>query len=213
MKSSQQPLWSPLIAGCTARLCTATLVSPLELVRTKMQSKRLSYLEVHEALRSLLKYHGYRGLWKGLSPTLLRDVPFSGIYWVSYEKMKMMNKNKASFASCFIGGTVAGTVAAFVTTPFDVVKTYRQIEMAEKEILTEPPSQANKSTFSFLYSIYQRNGVRGLFTGLVPRIVKVAPACAIMVATFEYGKAFFQHQNYLLFINNSKEEEKNNARC
>ena len=37
--------------------------------------------------------------------------------------------------------------------------------------------------------------MKGLFTGLTPRIVKVAPACAIMISTFEYGKRFFQNYN------------------
>lgn len=31
-------------------------------------------------------------------------------------------------------------------------------------------------------------GVRGLFAGLAPRLIKVAPACAIMISTFEYSK-------------------------
>ncbi|CAH1402786.1 unnamed protein product [Nezara viridula] len=194
-----QPMWSPLVSGCTARLWAATVVSPLELIRTKMQSKRLSYFEVHEALRSLLRYHGWTGLWKGLGPTLLRDVPFSGIYWVTYEKLKIINNNKSSFGYSFLGGSFAGSVAALVTTPFDVVKTYRQIEMAEKEIITEPPKFLGQSTFSVILSIYEKNGVQGLFTGLIPRIIKVAPACAIMVATFEYGKAFFQRHNLLEF--------------
>lgn len=39
--------------------------------------------------------------------------------------------------------------------------------------------------------MYSQYGYRGLFTGLVPRLVKVAPACAIMIATFENGKVFF----------------------
>lgn len=78
-----QPLWISGVSGCLARFGAATLVSPLELIRTKMQSKKLSYLEVHQALRSLLEYHGYRGLWKGLGSTLLRDVPFSGKYLYS----------------------------------------------------------------------------------------------------------------------------------
>lgn len=73
-----QPLWISGVSGCVARFGAATSVSPLELIRTKMQSKKLSYLEVHQALQSLLKYHGYKGLWKGLGSTLLRDVPFSG---------------------------------------------------------------------------------------------------------------------------------------
>ncbi len=39
-----QPSWVPFIAGCTARTWSVTIVSPLELIRTKMQSERLSYL-------------------------------------------------------------------------------------------------------------------------------------------------------------------------
>jgi solute carrier family 25 protein 39/40 len=34
-----------------------------------------------------------------------------------------------------------------------------------------------------------------LFPGLVPRLVKVAPACAIMISSYEYGKRFFQNYN------------------
>ena len=39
-----QPVWlTSLIAGGVARIWAVTLVSPLELIRTKMQSKKLSY--------------------------------------------------------------------------------------------------------------------------------------------------------------------------
>ena len=41
---SRQPLWlTSLVSGAVARIWAVTLVSPLELIRTKMQSKRLSY--------------------------------------------------------------------------------------------------------------------------------------------------------------------------
>lgn len=39
--------------------------------------------------------------------------------------------------------------------------------------------------------IYSQYGMRGLYTGLTPRLIKVAPACAIMISSFEYGKVFF----------------------
>ncbi|XP_050421534.1 probable mitochondrial glutathione transporter SLC25A40 isoform X2 [Adelges cooleyi] len=190
-----QLLWISAASGCIARFGAATTVSPLELVRTKMQSKRLSYLEVHEALKSLLHYHGYKGLWKGLGSTLLRDVPFSGIYWLTYEKIKQLSGKQTTFMYNFLAGMIAGAFASAVTTPFDVVKTIRQIELAEKEIIAEPPGKAPYSTFKTLGDIYHRNGVRAIFSGLTPRIIKVAPACAIMVSTFEYGKMFFQNRN------------------
>ena len=34
-----------------------------------------------------------------------------------------------------------------------------------------------------------------LATGLTPRIVKVAPACAIMISTYEFFKQFFRERN------------------
>lgn len=39
--------------------------------------------------------------------------------------------------------------------------------------------------------IYSQHGFRGWFTGIFPRLIKVAPACAIMISSFEYGKIFF----------------------
>lgn len=38
-----QPFWIPLVSGGTARIFSVTIVSPLELIRTKMQSQKLSY--------------------------------------------------------------------------------------------------------------------------------------------------------------------------
>lgn len=49
-----QPFWVPLVAGASARLMSVTIVSPLELIRTKMQSKRLSYFG-----KQYLKVQGY----------------------------------------------------------------------------------------------------------------------------------------------------------
>lgn len=43
MISANQPIWIPLIAGATARTAAVSIVSPLELIRTKMQSKNLTY--------------------------------------------------------------------------------------------------------------------------------------------------------------------------
>lgn len=39
------------------------------------------FLEISVALQQVLKYEGFKGLFRGLSSTLLRDVPFSGVYY------------------------------------------------------------------------------------------------------------------------------------
>lgn len=195
-----QPIWIPLIAGATARMTAVTIVSPLELIRTKMQSKKLTYSEINLALRHVIKYEGVRGLFRGLGSTLLRDVPFSGIYWTTFETTKRaFNKpdsEKNSFFFNFFCGCVGGSIAALVTLPFDVVKTHQQIELGEKEIYIDGKVQQRASNMKDIAkNIYRNHGFRGLFTGLLPRIFKVAPACAIMIATFEYGKQFFRVYN------------------
>lgn len=89
-----------------------------------------------------------------------------------------------------------------MTAPFDVVKTHRQIEFGEKVLYAEKPVQSlpKVGTFAILSKIFQVNGLRGIFAGVIPRVVKVAPACAIMITSFEYSKAFFFKHNVEKFL-------------
>lgn len=194
--STSQPFWIPLMAGCSSRIITVSVVNPLELIRTKVQSEKLSYREVGKALRALYAFEGITGFWKGWVPTLYRDVPFSGIYWTSYETIKRwFNVTNPSFAFSFFGGAAAGSIAAFATTPFDVVKTHKQIEYSEKMVYGDKTRKSNPDTLKAIQNIYRKNGIKGMFSGLTPRLAKVAPACAIMIGTFEYGKSYFYEYN------------------
>ncbi|XP_055544734.1 probable mitochondrial glutathione transporter SLC25A40 [Wyeomyia smithii] len=209
--NAELPIWLPLVAGSSARVLAVTIVNPLELIRTKMQSEKLSYSEVGRAFRSMLKIQGITGLWKGFFPTILRDVPFSGIYWTTYESIKKRsNVTQPSFGFSFLGGAIAGSVSAFCTVPFDVVKTHQQIEFGEKFLYAEngERKQPVKSTGTFetMRRIYISNGIKGLFAGLAPRLMKVAPACAIMIASFEYGKNFFYNYNVTRYLAKQQRE-------
>lgn len=208
------PIWIPLVAGGSARVMAVTIVNPLELIRTKMQSEKLSYTEVGRGFKSMLKMQGILGLWNGFFPTILRDVPFSAIYWTTYETIKKRsNVTQPTFGFSFAGGAISGSVAAFLTVPFDVVKTHQQIEFGEKFLYAEngdrkkggPPKSAG--TFETMRNIYVRNGIKGLFAGLTPRLAKVAPACAIMIASFEYGKNFFYNYNVNRYLAKREREQ------
>ncbi|KAH8369078.1 hypothetical protein KR009_000127 [Drosophila setifemur] len=205
------PVVVPMMSGVTARIFAVTVVSPIELVRTKMQAQRQTYAQMLQFVRNVIALQGIWGLWRGLRPTILRDVPFSGIYWPIYEYLKLSlgSSSQPSLGLSFFAGVLAGSVAAVVTTPFDVVKTLEQIEFGERVIFTDSPARdlGRRSTFSRLRAVYKMHGMRGLFSGVGPRLLKVAPACAIMVSTFEYSKSFFffynvrQHNEALLLGN------------
>ena len=45
-----------------------------------------------------------------------------------------------------------------------------------------------ESSFRMLKQVLAEEGLRGVFAGVGARVVKVAPACAIMVSSYEIGK-------------------------
>lgn len=64
--------------GGHSQVGAVTIISPLELVRTKLQSRQLSYQELLVCIRRSVAQQGVLSLWRGWGPTVLRDVPFSG---------------------------------------------------------------------------------------------------------------------------------------
>ncbi|KAM6993791.1 probable mitochondrial glutathione transporter SLC25A39 isoform X1 [Melospiza melodia melodia] len=192
----------PLLAGALARLGAVTVISPLELIRTKMQSRQLSYRELRVCIQSAVAQDGWLSLWRGWGPTVLRDVPFSALYWFNYELVRSWLCRQpwldgSTFTVSFASGAISGTVAAVLTLPFDVVKTHRQIELGDSEVHPVTASRPSKpsSTWLLMQRIRAESGTRGLFAGFLPRVIKVAPACAIMISTYEFGKSFFQKLN------------------
>lgn len=189
----------PILAGIVARFGAVTVISPLELIRTKMQSKRFSYNELHQFISKKVSEDGWISLWRGWTPTLLRDVPFSAMYWYNYELIRKWlcvkyGLYEPTFMVNFTSGALSGSFAAVLTLPFDVVKTQKQTHlwMYESHKISVP---LHMSTWAIMKNIVAKNGLSGLFTGLTPRLIKIAPACAIMISTYEFGKAFFHKQN------------------
>jgi solute carrier family 25 protein 39/40 len=90
----------------------------------------------------------------------------------------------------FLAGAGSGAVAAFVTTPFDVGKTRQQVirhaKVSGSEQATKLPEE--QQMIKFLWSIYKEQGMSGLFRGWAARCLKIAPACAIMISSYEVGK-------------------------
>lgn len=186
--------WLGGVAGGVARTWSVTVVSPVELIRTKIQSQSVTYRELSEVLSTQVKREGISSLWRGWVPTILRDVPFSVIYWGSYESLKRsMNQQHPTLMFSLTAGAISGGMAGAVTLPLDVVKTYRQIEIGPDKA----SFRSSSSTWSILQNIYQQQGTRGLFTGLVPRLAKVMPACAVMISSYEYAKLFWRRHNFV----------------
>ncbi|KAK4556495.1 Carrier protein, mitochondrial [Recurvomyces mirabilis] len=203
--------YQPLVAGSTARVMAAIAVNPIEMLRTRMQAAKAGDSSVMRAtmtgLKEMVGNEGIHTLWRGLTLTLWRDVPFSAFYWWGYEygrrrldeaRARSSNllaqthqaselSHTALLTDSFIAGASSGAVAAFFTTPFDVGKTRQQTVMHDpKARMKDLPE--TRAMPRFLWHIYCNEGMNGLFRGWAARVLKVAPACAIMISSYEVGK-------------------------
>lgn len=190
---SAHTMLASLAAGALARAASATLVTPLELLRTRLQASGSRDLtSIAQDLAKEIKSDNPLVLWRGLVPTLYRDVPFSAIYFAGYESMKRFitgsglgerhvnQSQRQDFSVAFASGATSGMLAAVVTQPFDLIKTRLQAEERRIGSTTRTPT-----TMQMWRQIVRQEGTRGLFVGMSPRVAKVAPACGIMISSFE----------------------------
>ncbi|EME31642.1 mitochondrial carrier (BOU / S-adenosylmethionine carrier) [Galdieria sulphuraria] len=208
----QQEEMSIVLAGTVSRCVVVTIGSPLELIRTSIQATKGSPSILNMWKRNV-ESAGVKGLFRGLSPTLIRDAPFSAIYWVLYERCKSpssflfrLTGGKHSWLVFLVSGCLSGMTAAALTTPADVVKTRRQAMLNSQKsfLLQSSPSfnsigccsDLNASFWSCGKAIVKYEGYRGLFRGLVPRVAKVAPSCAIMMTCYELCKTYLNGPNF-----------------
>jgi len=186
----------PALAGAIGRSAAVTVVTPMDLIRTKMQSKLHSSQELANTVRASIKHDGIKSMYIGWVPTMLRDVPFSMMYWFLYEEIKSRLEISSLFVKSFVCGLTSGAVSAIMTQPFDVLKTKRQVMLGETKLFG-----ANARTVrlrNIAREIYIMRGPSGFFVGLAPRLLKVAPACAIMITSYELSKRVFgdYHENH-----------------
>lgn len=188
---------APLIAGSLARTFSATVISPIEMFRTRLQALPTgnrpppTYASTARDMSALVREKGITLLWRGLGPTLWRDVPFSGLYWAGFEIIKARLNSPQSplppvspLLTSFISGALSGTLSALVTQPFDVLKTRRQVFTPSKGCSPEALGHM-ASTIPLALHVIRSEGWGALFAGVVPRCAKVAPACGLMIACYE----------------------------
>lgn len=135
--------------------------------------------------RELLRTQGIKGLYKGLGATVIRDVPFSMVYFPLFANLNRLGKpspdEAAPFHWAFLSGCMAGSIAAVAVNPCDVVKTRLQS-------LTKG---ANEETYSGVVDcvrkIMQKEGPAAFLKGAGCRALVIAPLFGIAQVMYFVG--------------------------
>ncbi|XP_067934120.1 mitochondrial glycine transporter B-like [Watersipora subatra] len=174
---SENPGSLELVAlGVGARCVAGITMLPFTVVKVRFESGNFEYSSVRNALRTIYIAEGTRGLYSGMTATLLRDAPSSGLYLLFYTKAKKLVNSEKFDSSAkplihFTCGVMAGAMASAVTQPADVIKTHMQTR-------TTTVSSAVKY-------IYQNHGVHGFASGIVPRVIRRTMMAALAWTIYE----------------------------
>ncbi|XP_063486963.1 mitochondrial glutamate carrier 1 isoform X3 [Symphalangus syndactylus] len=137
--------------------------------------------------RDLLQSRGIAGLYKGLGATLLRDVPFSVVYFPLFANLNQLGRpaseEKSPFYVSFLAGCVAGSAAAVAVNPCDVVKT--RLQSLQRGV--------NEDTYSGILDcarkILRHEGPSAFLKGAYCRALVIAPLFGIAQVVYFLGIA------------------------
>uniref|UniRef100_A0A7S0UNE0 Mitochondrial carrier protein n=1 Tax=Polytomella parva TaxID=51329 RepID=A0A7S0UNE0_9CHLO len=177
-----EPEFVNALSGAIAGALTATVVCPLDVLKTRLQLQRLCEpTGILGGLSQIVKTEGTVGLYKGLGPTLAALLPNWAVYFTVYGKLKsvLMNEEEANQKPKPLihlsAAAVAGAATMLVTNPFWVVKTRMQTQDLRLTIggRAVTPRHPYKSTFDALKRIWIEERFAGLYSGLAPSLFGV----------------------------------------
>ena len=191
------------LAGATAGFSQVVVTSPMEMLKIRLQVDAALPREQQRPPTVLVREvfsGGIRGVYRGTAATLLRDVPFSFIYFPLFSNLKAFIARQNSDSAfrrlhragttpdepnintrvnawgTFLAGTAAGMVAGWAVTPADVIKTRLQ-------------SQGGKEKWGNITNCarltLQQEGPRAFFKGAQARMYLIGALFGIVVVTYE----------------------------
>lgn len=171
-----QRLQNPIVSGFGAGICEAIIVvNPLETCKIRVQSQYHSFitpqnipkLSLFQMAKYMIQTEGIKSFYNGLTMTIIRQSINQAANFYVYFKLK-------DDLGSFVAGCISGSIGPIVNNPIDVIKTRLQIHPKKQSIPV------------IIREIYQKNGIRGYFKGIIPRLIRIIPGQGITFFTYDF---------------------------
>jgi hypothetical protein len=163
-----------LVAGGGAGFCVSFILTPIELIKCRMQMGNGQYASTFDCIKKSIQGEGPGVLFKGLTATWLREVPGTAGWFGAYETFVRMltpagtTRQELHPLSIVFAGGLGGMAYWVAFYPADTVKS--RIQTAAEYVGKDP------SFLSVFRQIYATEGVAGLYAGLGPTLMRAMPA-------------------------------------
>ncbi|XP_078040603.1 short Calcium-binding Mitochondrial Carrier isoform X4 [Augochlora pura] len=177
-------LYERLMAGSLAGGISQSAIYPLEVLKTRFALRKTGeFAGLLDATKKIYSQGGLKSFYKGYIPNLIGILPYAGIDLAVYETLKNRylrthDKNEPPpFWILLLCGTASSTAGQVCSYPLALVRTRLQADIS--------PDKSPNTMVGVFKDIIRKEGVRGLYRGLTPNFLKVAPAVSISYIVYE----------------------------
>ncbi|XP_014051351.1 solute carrier family 25 member 15b [Salmo salar] len=188
-------------AGSVASIFSSLVLCPTELVKCRLQamyemeaSGKIAKGQntVWSVVKSVMKQNGPTGFFTGLTTTIAREVPGYFCFFGAYELCRTTfadnmkcSKDDIGVAPIVFSGGFGGACLWLVVYPFDCVKSRIQVmSMIGRQ----------EGFFKTMMAIMRTEGVRALYSGLTPTMIRTFPANGALFLGYEASRKFMMKQ-------------------
>lgn len=197
-------------------MTSCLVLAPAEVIKQNAQmlrdaagAKRIRGSTSLQALRQLGGPKAPKKLFTGYTALVARNLPFTALQFPMFEHIRATLwqrrggepdvRDKSLLETGLIcGGSAgsAGALAAFVTTPSDVVKTRMMLSAGKSagELLTDEEKKRRSGAWAVTKKVYWERGVRGFFRGGLFRSAWTMLGSGLYLGTYDTAKVWLKRR-------------------
>ncbi|XP_054710447.1 calcium-binding mitochondrial carrier protein SCaMC-2-like [Uloborus diversus] len=181
-------IYERFAAGSMAGCISQTVIYPMEVLKTRLALRKTGqYKSIWDATCKIYKNEGPLSFYRGYVPNLIGIIPYAGIDLAIYETLKKAYVRSHPETTdpgilVLLGcGTVSSSCGQIASYPLALVRTRLQAQAVTSDTKSD-------TMVGLFKTIVKREGVSGLYRGITPNFMKVAPAVSISYVVYEYSR-------------------------
>eukprot|EP00002_Diphylleia_rotans_P038615 TRINITY_DN8817_c0_g1_i1.p1 TRINITY_DN8817_c0_g1~~TRINITY_DN8817_c0_g1_i1.p1 ORF type:complete len:299 (+),score=63.42 TRINITY_DN8817_c0_g1_i1:57-953(+) len=194
-----EKMWVRALCGGAASCTAEAFTLPMDTTKIRMQlagelGSQTTKRGLVGTFVNIVKTEGVSGLYKGLTPGLLRQATYSSARMAVYEPLRGVFGVNAKageapplIAKILAGGS-AGVIGAFIANPTDLVKIRMQADVSGTRY---------RNTLHAFSSILKLEGVAGMWKGVLPNMQRAFIVNAAELSTYDHCKQLIVKNNLM----------------